>query len=131
MVEPLLNGYTETNTQNLNPNINASTGCAASVNNDTYGANLDVSNIPYRKCGGTFYLATGKFGINVVVSDGVGTPVPPPLKGDFNSDSKVNNLDFTAFKNAFKSFFNSIFDLNSDNAIDVKDLGVLMSGWKL
>lgn len=53
----------------------------------------------------------------------------PPLKGDFNSDKKVNNLDFTDFKNAFKSIFNSIFDLNSDSAIDVKDLGVLMSGW--
>lgn len=54
---------------------------------------------------------------------------PPPLKGDFNSDSKVNGLDFTSFKNAFKSIFNTIFDLNSDNTIDVKDLGVLMSGW--
>ena len=55
---------------------------------------------------------------------------PPSLKGDFNSDSKVNDLDFTVFKNAFKSIFNSLFDLNSDNAIDVKDLGVLMSGWR-
>jgi|SRR3989344_4057930 len=54
---------------------------------------------------------------------------PPSLTGDFNSDSKVNDLDFTSFKNAFKSIFNAIFDLNSDNAIDVKDLGVLMSGW--
>ena len=54
---------------------------------------------------------------------------PPTLKSDFNSDSKVNGLDFTLFKNAFKGFFNSLFDLNSDSAIDVKDLGVLMSGW--
>ena len=58
------------------------------------------------------------------------SPPPPTLKGDFNSDSKVNDLDFTVFKNAFKSIFNSLFDLNSDNAIDVKDLGVLMSGWR-
>ena len=64
LVEPLLNGYTETNTQNLNPNINASTGCAASVNNDTYGANLDISSIPYRKCDGTSYpIATSGFGV--------------------------------------------------------------------
>ncbi|OGD57431.1 hypothetical protein A3I57_02195 [Candidatus Beckwithbacteria bacterium RIFCSPLOWO2_02_FULL_47_23] len=55
--------------------------------------------------------------------------IAPPLKGDFNSDSKVNDLDFTSFKNAFKSTFNAIFDLNSDSAIDVKDLGVLMSSW--
>lgn len=57
---------------------------------------------------------------------------PPPLKGDFNSDSKVNNADFLFLKNVFKnivSSLNAIFDLNSDNAIDVKDLGVLMSGW--
>ena len=55
---------------------------------------------------------------------------PPSLTGDFNFDFKVNDLDFTSFKNAFKSIFNSLFDLNSDNAIDVKDLGVLMSGWR-
>lgn len=52
-----------------------------------------------------------------------------PLKADFNSDSKVNDLDFTSFKNALKSIFNSIFDLNSDSAIDVRDLGILMSSW--
>ena len=61
-------------------------------------------------------------------------PPPPPLKGDFNSDSKVNDADFLSLKNVFKnivSALNSIFDLNSDSAIDVKDLGVLMSGWRL
>jgi len=40
-------------------------------------------------------------------------------------------MAFVIFKNAFKSIFNAIFDLNSDSAIDVKDLGVLMSGWRL
>ena len=63
LVEPLLNGYTETNTQNLNPNINTSTGCAASVNNNVYGANLNISDIPYRKCDGTFYSFASKFGM--------------------------------------------------------------------
>ncbi|MEK7130088.1 MAG: hypothetical protein AAB793_00360 [Patescibacteria group bacterium] len=57
-------------------------------------------------------------------------PPPPHLKGDFNSDGFVNNLDFIQFKNAFKGIFNSIFDLSSDSAIDVKDLGVLMSSWR-
>ena len=78
LVQPVFTGYTETNTLNVNPNINAATGCAASVNNNTYGANLNVSNIPYRKCDGTFYSATGKFGINVVVSDGGSVPDATP-----------------------------------------------------
>ena len=57
---------------------------------------------------------------------------PPSLKGDFNSDSKVNDTDFLSLKSVFKnivSALNSLFDLNSDSAIDVKDLGVLMSSW--
>src|SRR3989344_2672998 len=78
LVQPVFTGYTETNTLNTNPDITAATGCAASVNNDTYGANLDVSNIPYRKCDGAFYSATGKFGISVVVSDGGSVPDTTP-----------------------------------------------------
>ena len=78
LVESVLGGYTETNTLNTNPNINPNTGCAASVNNDIYGANLNVSNIPYRKCDGLFYPATGKFGISVVVSDGGSVPDTTP-----------------------------------------------------
>jgi len=78
LVQLTLGGFTETNTQNLNPNINAATGCAASVNNAIYGANLNVSNIPYRKCDGAFYSAEGKFGISVVVSDGGSVPDTTP-----------------------------------------------------
>ena len=78
LVQPVFTGYTETNTQNLNPNINTATGCASSVDNNIYGANLDVSNIPYRKCDGAFYSATGKFGISVVVSDGGSIPDTTP-----------------------------------------------------
>jgi hypothetical protein len=75
LVQPVFTGYTETNTQNLNPNINPTTGCAASVNNDTYGANLDVSNIPYLKCDGTSYPFAGKFGITIDTT----RPSPPPV----------------------------------------------------
>src|SRR3990167_6021196 len=82
LVQPVFTGYTETNT----PNINPATGCAASVDNDTYGANLNISNIPYRECDGTFYLAEGKFGITVTPGDGICTTCKGRnlRKGSFN-----------------------------------------------
>lgn len=63
LIDPAVTNYTETNSQNTNPNINLSTGCASSVDDDVYGANLDISQIPYRKCDGTFYPIANKFGI--------------------------------------------------------------------
>jgi len=63
LVDPVLGTYTETNTLNINPNINAATGCASSVDNSIYGANLNVSSIPYKKCDGTSYPIASKFGM--------------------------------------------------------------------
>ena len=62
LVDPKLTGYTETNTQRLNPNINPATGCASAIDNNTYGANLDVSQIPYRRCDGALHPFASKFG---------------------------------------------------------------------
>jgi hypothetical protein len=76
LFDPALTGFTVTNSINTNPNVNTSTGCAASVDNNTYGANLDVSNIPYQKCDGlTFYPFASKFGITPDTTP----PAPPTL----------------------------------------------------
>jgi hypothetical protein len=54
---------TESGTQNLNPGIAASTGCASAVDNNTYGANLNISSVPYRQCNGTPYPVASKFNL--------------------------------------------------------------------
>lgn len=60
---------TETGTSNTDPSITASTGCSATLNDETYGANLDVSQIPYRECDGSDIAVSTKFGMPGAVSD--------------------------------------------------------------
>jgi hypothetical protein len=50
----------ESGTLQANPGIAAGTGCATAIDNNLYGANLDVSRIPYRKCDGTAYPVATK-----------------------------------------------------------------------
>jgi hypothetical protein len=55
--------FSESGTINTNPSLNASTGCASAVSNNTYGANVNISSIPYRKCDGTAYPVASKFSL--------------------------------------------------------------------
>ncbi len=51
----LMNGsgvLIETGTLNTDAQVSATTGCAAGVDNATYGANLDISTRPWRDCTG-------------------------------------------------------------------------------
>ena len=58
------------------------------------------------------------------------TPPPTPsLRGDFNSDGRVNLSDLNILKSVFKFTGSRTEDLSSDSIIDVRDVGILMSGW--
>ena len=64
------------------------------------------------------------------------TPPPPPpaLTGDLNADNAVNLADFNILKTDFlklaASLTNSKSDINADGQVTIKDVGMLMSGWK-
>jgi hypothetical protein len=72
-----LTGYTESSTQNTAPGVSSTTGLSANLNNATYGANLNVSSIPYCKADGTAHSASSLFGMTVtIVGCGAGAPSP-------------------------------------------------------
>jgi parallel beta-helix repeat protein len=56
------------------------------------------------------------------------------LEGDLNSDSHVNKLDLDILKVDFlkitASLTNPISDIDGDGQATIKDVGILMSGWK-
>lgn len=55
--DPGVGPTTESGTQRLDPGMTF-TGCAATMSNDAYGANLDVGSVPFRRCdGGAFPVA--------------------------------------------------------------------------
>jgi len=62
LLDPALTGWTSSGTITTNPQVSAATGCAASVDNRVYGADLDVGGIPYRRCDGSLYPFATKFG---------------------------------------------------------------------
>jgi len=51
------------------------------------------------------------------------------LRGDFNSDGRVNLSDFNILKSVFKLTGSRTEDLSSDSIVDVRDVGILMSEW--
>ncbi len=68
---------TATGSLNVNPGVNATTGCASSVNNAVYGASLDVSQVPYRKCDGTAFPVTTRWSLS---TDATAPPPPTNLR---------------------------------------------------
>jgi hypothetical protein len=59
---------------------------------------------------------------------------PAPEKADLNQDSLVNQTDFDILKNDFLKLAGSLInprsDIDGDGQVTMKDLGILMSGWK-
>lgn len=59
---------------------------------------------------------------------------PPVIQADLNSDGSVNLTDFNIIKTDFLKLTGSLTnpksDINGDGQATIKDIGILMSGWK-
>jgi hypothetical protein len=76
--DPSIGPAEERGTIHANPQITTS-GCSSAIDNNLYGANLNVSTIPYRRCDGALFPIATKW-----TSSPPPPPPPPPLPAPTN-----------------------------------------------
>ena len=59
------------------------------------------------------------------------TTTPRSLTADFNSDNKVDVIDLGIFLSNWGSASKPSADLNQDGKVDVIDLGIMLSNWRI